>query len=54
MSLFLAILRIYERETDELLVSHEARLDTQPLFPHRAGSPSEDIDPDVPGNTNDR
>jgi predicted PurR-regulated permease PerM len=45
MSLFLAILRIYERETDELLPS---RRDTAPLFPLRPSTSSEDDRPDEP------
>jgi predicted PurR-regulated permease PerM len=54
MSLFLAILRIYERETDELLPSPQSRRDTTPLFPLRSSASSESDDPDEPDKANDR
>jgi predicted PurR-regulated permease PerM len=52
MSLFLAILRIYERETDELVVSPQSRLDTQPLLPLRP--PDEEIASEDAGKANHR
>jgi hypothetical protein len=54
MSLFLAILRIYERETDEPLVSAASRRDTQPLFPLRPSAPNEEDDPDAPDKATHR
>jgi predicted PurR-regulated permease PerM len=54
MSLFLAILRIYERQTDELVVPAEARLDTQPLFPLRASTPGDEVEPEPSGKANTR
>ncbi len=53
MSLFLAILRIYERETDEL-VSPQTRLDTEPLFPVRSSSPNAPIDPGASSDASNR
>src|SRR5439155_14325181 len=54
MSLFLAILRIYEREVTEGIGAPVQRADTQPLFSHRASAPSVDPGPREPDESSSR
>jgi predicted PurR-regulated permease PerM len=55
MSLFLAILRIYERENSDGTDAAQAlRADTQPLFPLRSSTPTEDADDDASDDGSNR